>query len=437
MGHDYLNSALNKVAISREDNTNLGIPSKDFATGTGGTETAFFFEQDLESPLNPTDNVEKTVKKSTRGRQIQSQADVIRGNNIVGLNFSNNVSKNDFATLIMPMVFPHGYAYTPTVTNSVITAVSSATNTVTITVTDIGTLANGDYVVISGRTITAENDAYEVANVTGDSFDITFTGGFDTEVAGNADAELNTHESVFEDLTDCNKHRFESSFSFYMPYMWDKADCAIGGGDIATGMVAKTVALNFVDSTCTIDMIGAEVIDDSTNLPTKDADYREPINKTGTYFDTNRPSIKDALGNAQDCLSLDMTVTLNVDESLKVYKAGKLTQNITDGATIAGSYTLLFKSEDELDNHSALIYANRKSTVNSGIYSLGLASNDGAYFEITSNMNFMNEQKNKVSGGWELAMDFEMLYDYNAEPITAKCVNGINQSIVELFSSIA
>ncbi|MCP4991553.1 MAG: hypothetical protein GY928_37495 [Colwellia sp.] len=430
---DFLNSALGKCAISRENNDNLGIPSKDFT----GTDSAFYFEQDLESPLSATENVEKTVKKSTRARQIQSQSDVMKGNSIVGLNFSNNVSKNDFATLFMPMFFQHGYLYTPTITNSTITAVSSAVDVVTITVTDAGAIANGDYVVISGRTVTAENGTYEISNLSSNSFDITFVGGFDSAVEGLADAEMNTHESVFEDLTDCNKKRLESSFTIYQPYFWDKADCAIGSGEIVTGLAPKSGALNFVDSTYTIDMVGSEIVTDSVNLPKEANDYKEPINETGTYFDNNRPVIKDSLGNAQNCLSLDLNVTLNTSEDLKAYKAGKFDRVITDGATLSGSLSMLFLSEDALDNHSALIYANRKDVNNNGVYSLGLSSNDGSSLEITSNMNFMNEAKNKVSGGWELSMDFEMLYDYTAIPISVKCVNGINQTITELFSSEA
>lgn len=430
---DFLNSGLGKTAISRENNSTLGVPGKDFT----GSDSAFYFEQDLETPLSASDSVEKTVKKSTRARQVQNQADVMRGNRIVGLNFSNNVSKNDFSTLFMPMFFQHGYLYTPTITDSAITAVTSVVNVVTITVTDAGTIADGDFVVITGRTITAENGTYEISNLSTNSFDITFIGGFDTAIEGDAGAEMNTHESVFEDLTDCNKKRLESSFTIYQPYFWDKAVCATGAGEIITGLAPKSGALNFVDSTYTIDMIGRAVINDSTNLPKEDDDYKEPINETGTYFDNNRPVIKDILGNAQECLALDLTITLNTDESLKAYKAGNYDRVIVDGATLSGSYTLLFDDEDALDNHSKLIYDNRLSTTNNGVYSLGLASNDGSSFEITSNMNFMNEQKNKVAGGWELAMDFEMLYDYTAIPISAKCVNGINQTTAELFSSEA
>lgn len=429
-----LNSALMPVAISREDNSTLGVPSKDFTA----TDTAFFFEQDLATPLSATDNVEKTVKKSTRGRNIQSQKDVLRGNDLCTLNFSNNVSKNDFATLFMPLFFQHGYAYTPTVTDSTITAVSSVTDTVTITVTDIGTLIDGDYVVISGRTITAENDIYEVSNISSNSFDITFTGGFDTAIEGVADAELNTHTSVFEDVTDCNKRRIESSFTFYQPYAWDKADCAVGEGEIITGLAPKTGNINFVDSTYTIDMVGRETINDSNNLPV-DSDYRKPINATGTYFNTNNPVIKDEAGVVQDCLALEMTVTLNPDETQKAYKANKYDKVIVDGETmINGSYSLLFETEDQADNHSATLYANRKNTENSGKYSVGLSSNDGSYFEITGEMNFQNEVKEKVANGWELSMDYEFLYDESdLENITVTCVNGINQSIAELFSSIA
>lgn len=430
---DILNSSLGPVAISKETNATLGVPSKDFAGGN----TAFYIEQDLDAPIASQDDVEKVVKKTTRGNQVQSQKDVMRGKEMVTLNFGNNVSKVDFATVIMPMFFPHSYAYTPTVTDSTITAVSSVTDTVTITVTDIGALQDGDYVVISGRTITAENGTYEVDNISSNSFDITYTGGFDTEIAGVADAQMNTHSSVMEDINDCNKKRRESSFTIYQPYLWDKADCAVGQGYITTGLAPKSLDLDFVASTYTVDMIGKQIIDDSTNLPTSDASYKKPINKTGTYFDSERPVIKDSLGVAQQCLALTLNVTHNLSEDLKVYKAGKFSKVVVDGTTITGSYTLLFDTKELADNYSATIYANRKSTENYGTFTLGLSSADGASVEISSNMSFSNVQKVQASLGWELSMDFEMLYDYDAENITATCINGYNQSMAELFATEA
>lgn len=429
---EFLNSGLNKVAISKEDKTEFGVPSKDFITG----DTAFYFEQDLDNPVNPTDTINKVVKKSTRAKQVQSHKDMIGGKNDVTVNFTNNISKNDFMTLFAPLFFQHSYKYTPTITDGLIaSAPVSVVDTVTIEVNDIGTLVDGDYVVITGRTITGENDTYEVSNITSNSFDITFEGGFDTETAGLITAEMNTHESVTEDNTSCNKHLLNSSFSFYMPYGWDKTDCAVGKGDILTGLVPKTGTIDFVASTYTIDMVGKSLIEDTENLPIE-SEYIEPISNGG-FFNIDSPIIKDSLGNIQDCSTLSINIENTVTEDLRTFRGGKLAKAIVDQQTITGSYTLLFNSEDDLNNHSKTIYDNRKKLDNTGVYTIGLESSDGSTIEITGEMNFMNEQKNKIVGGWELAVDFEILYGNTNDNITLKVVNGISQSIGELFNTQA
>lgn len=76
--HDLLNSGLGTVAISKETNDNIGVPSKDFTT-----DTAFYIEQDYENPLTPEETFEKQVKVSTRGTQVAHQKDVIRGREMV------------------------------------------------------------------------------------------------------------------------------------------------------------------------------------------------------------------------------------------------------------------------------------------------------------------------------------------------------------------
>lgn len=428
---NFLNSGLNKVAISKEDKTQFGVPSKDFVTG----DTAFYFEQDLDNPVNPVDTINKVVKKSTRAKQIQSKKDMIGGRNDVTVNFSNNVSKNDFMTLFAPMFFQHSYKYTPTVTDGSLVDVSSVGDVVTIEVTNIGTLINGDYVFISGRTDFDEDGTYEVSNVTANSFDIEYENGFATETVGTVTAEMNTHESVYEDNTSCNKHELDSSFTFYMPYGWDKTDCSEGKGDYVTGLVPKTGNIDFVASTYTIDMIGKSLVEDTQNLPIE-SEYIEPIS-TGGFFNIDSPIIKDADGVVQDCSTLSINFERTVTEDLRTFRGGKLSRAVVDGGMITGSYTLLFASEDEIENHSKRLYDNRKSLDNSEVYSVGLEASDGSSIEITGEFVFMNEVKNKIVGGWEFSTDFEILYGDNADNISCKVVNGISESIAELFNTEA
>lgn len=423
-----INAGLNVGVLARE--TTFGVAPLDFE----GTDIGYGINQSFENPINVIDTAEKEVIKSTFGSQIQKNNVILQGNDIVTSNFSHQIGINDFAVL-GAMFFQNGYEFVATIVDGAITAIVNNVDEVTITLTDAGTLETGDIIQISGRTVnTDENGRYIVKSVSTNDIVIDFVGGFDAELLGTVTAELNKHIAKIEDVNDCQKQLLDSSYSIYLPRKFSKDVCAVGEGEIYTGVVPKTLNLNFLDATYTIDTMGKELITDSNNLPVSDAQYK-PISNFDGYVRKNVPTVKDMNGDVLEALELTLDVELGTEDSQKVRKAGTLNRAVVDGVSVKGNWKMLFLTEDDASNYSASLYANRKSVHNEAPFSVGVENTDGSSVFITGNLNFMNETVTKETGGWVLSLDFEALRTVDYPNVVLEVVNGYSTTMAELFRS--
>lgn len=430
MGNN-INAGLNRPAISRD--SVFGVPGVDF-TADNTTAKAYGFNQSFESPLNVIDTPEKTVVKSTFGSQIQKNSVVVLGNDNVNCNFGHQIGLNDFG-VIAAMYFQNGYEFLPTIVDGSITAIVNNVNEVTLTLTDAGTLVADEIIQISGRTVnTDENGRYIVKSVTGNDIVIDFVGGFDSELVGAVIAELNNHKALIEDVTNCKRQNIDSSYSIYLPRKFEKNDCAIGAGEIYSGVVPKTLNVDFMAATYTSDTIGQYLNDETVNVPVSDAEYFPTANDDG-YCRSNVAAVK-VNGVTQAVSELTVDVELGTEDSNKVRLAGRLYKAVVDGVSVKGNWKMLFLTEDEANNFSNTLYKNRTSIHNEAICELGIDNTDGSSVFIKANYNFMNEQLTKEVGGWILSVDFEALRNDEQPNVELLLKNGYSTTMESLFKPL-
>lgn len=158
MGNVNINAGLLPPIIAKE--TTFGVAPKDFNLHDGAVQ-GLPVNQSFESPINVVDSYNKEVIKSTFGSQVQKDAVMVLGERSVSANFGHQIGLNDFV-VIGNMFFQNKYNYIPTITDGTIDSITWDGVATVFDVGDIGTLENGDEVIVSGRLIGNEDGTYNV-----------------------------------------------------------------------------------------------------------------------------------------------------------------------------------------------------------------------------------------------------------------------------------
>ena len=409
-----INSGLLPAIIKQEDN--FGVPNLDF-TAHDGSVKGLAVNQSFDSPINVADTYNKEVIKSTFGSQVQQENTILLGKRSVSSSFGHQIGLNDFV-VIGNMFFQNNYQYIETINNGTITAITNGTGEVTIEIGGIGELKTGDFIVISGRTNSNENGTFKTTNVNNTTNKITIKTNIvfdDSDTNGEVKALLNTHTLLIEDVDDCLAQTLEKSFTIYLPKKFpDKdSDCSTSEGEVYAGVVPKSLAINFMDATYTIETIGKSLEDYGAKSPRVLADYVSNNAVADGYMRKNFGTLQKwnsdtSTWDSLETLSLDLNINFNVEED-KVVKAGELSRALIDGVELQGSYETLFLTEDDNQNISNTLYEDRKYVQSGGLYRLALENTDGSSIYIEGNIKFYGEELTREVGGWKLKTDFQFL----------------------------
>lgn len=420
------------LPVIAKKETTFGEPVLDF-TDHDGTVQGLPINQSVDSPINVTDSYNKEVIQSTFGSQIQKEGVLRLGNRSVATSIGHSLGLNDFV-VVGNMFFQNGYTYTDIMANTAIVSVVDNGTTSTIEVGSTGSLENGFVINLEGRTVADENGDYTVSNVTATTFDITYT-GFTTDVEGTVESVLGVHESLIEDVNDCNAQGLENSYSFYLPEKFPDNDslCGTSQGEVMAGVVPTTLSVDFVDASYSADFIGKSLEDYGTKSPRVDEDYKLPSadgfmrQNFATLQSTNDNGVT---WNDLDTMSLDITVTLGTEDSQKVRKAGELSRALVDGVMIEGNYNALYLTEDEANkNISNSIYGNRADLQSGGLFRIAVKNSSGEAIYIEGNIKFYNETLTKELGGFLFATEFQFLRSEENPNIKLTCINNYNEDL--------
>ena len=408
-----INSGLLPAVVKKE--STFGVEPLDF-TAHDGSVKGLPINQSLDSPINVVDTYNKEVIKSTFGSQVQKQNTLLMGARTVSASFGHQIGLNDFV-VIGNMFFQNKYQFIPTITDGTIQNVSNGTGQVTIEVADVGDLKVGEKIIISGRTIADENGIYKVISITNNEITFESTPFDDTDTSGSIKALLNKHVSLIEDVDDCNAQTLENSYSIYLPSKFPDKDsnCNTAQGEIYSGVVPKSLSIDFSEASYSIETIGKS-LKESENNPRKVVDYVSNNNPSGDGYIRKRVGTLQkwnettSTWDSLETLSLNLNINFTVEED-KVQKAGELSRALVDGVELQGTYEALFLTEDDAQNISNSLYENRDSIQSGGYYRLAIENTDGEAIYIDGNIKFYGEELTRELGGWKLKVDFQFLRD--------------------------
>lgn len=434
MSGDKLSSQL-PIVIERE--ASYGVSALDFSD----PETkGYSFEQAKNTPVDVNTNNNYVVVESTTGSHGAHENQRQKGLKDVNATLSHMIGSNSMIFLLS-MFFQNAYKYVPTITSGAITSISLTGTTATVTVPDTGNLQADDGVIIADSTASTEDGVYLVVNVTATTYDIlNVATDFDTDdITRKISAALNKHSAMMEyhdpNEIDCSKHVLDSSYSLYFPKLWEKTDCTKGLGELYTGVIGKSLVLDFVAASYTIETVGRNNNRTSTNFPTKKSQYHKPVTFDG-LMGANNVSVNIYGVEQKNTIALTMNITPTVDESLKSRSANQLVENNTDGFLIDGQYKVKFDDELSADNLSKQILDNQENLDNGLVSTFGIKDPDGASLSFTGKMMFDNPVKTKELNGTTLDIHYTIMVAPEQENFIMEVVNGYNLSLASFFRNV-